>query len=242
MRSFRVLVALMGLLAGMSAALAADDRWCSGVSEDAETSAIRIGRVTGKSTRVNFISNPGDTEKTQDCPSASAECRRTAFVVPGDNVLVDAVTGDFACVSYLSPGAVESGGWLPVASLELAAAVATPGLPEWVGSWKRVEAGISLKLVNSEIQANGQATYGAADRNRVKSGAVNTGAFSGVAKAQGNMLAFGGNYDGGAPPGDIADDCNVRLRLFGRYLVAQDNRRCGGVNVSFSGVYVRTGK
>ena len=34
----------------------------------------------------------------------------------------------------------------------------------------------------------------------------------------------------------------VRLHLVGAYLLVQDNSYCGGANVRFDGVYVRTGR
>ena len=36
------------------------------------------------------------------------------------------------------------------------------------------------------------------------------------------------------------DLCQINLQLFGYYLVSTDNNKCGGVNVSFSGIYKRT--
>ncbi len=36
--------------------------------------------------------------------------------------------------------------------------------------------------------------------------------------------------------------CQVRLSLVGPLLVVSDNRKCGGANVSFDGVYVRQGR
>ncbi len=37
-------------------------------------------------------------------------------------------------------------------------------------------------------------------------------------------------------------DCKVAFVLLDKYLVATDNNQCGGVNVSFSGVYSRSNK
>ena len=43
-----------------------------------------------------------------------------------------------------------------------------------------------------------------------------------------------------APAEDAASEaCAAKLELVGRYLVVEDNGRCGGVNVSFNGLYVR---
>jgi hypothetical protein len=37
-------------------------------------------------------------------------------------------------------------------------------------------------------------------------------------------------------------DCRVRMRRLGSFLLVEDNRRCGGINVSFSGIYQRSGR
>ena len=58
----------------------------------------------------------------------------------------------------------------------------------------------------------------------------------------GGLLAVG--YDPerpGFPPAEDAasEICAAKLELYDRYLIVEDNGRCGGVNVSFNGVYVR---
>ena len=58
-----------------------------------------------------------------------------------------------------------------------------------------------------------------------------------------NHLAFG--YDSARfalpSPEAAKDACAARLSLYGRYLFVEDNGGCGGMNVSFAGVYVRAG-
>jgi hypothetical protein len=78
----------------------------------------------------------------------------------------------------------------------------------------------------------------------VRRGAVNIGELEGKARPRDATLALGQGYDGVKPPGERQDlvECAARLRLFGRYLVVEDNMQCGGANVSFTGVYVRSGK
>jgi hypothetical protein len=71
-----------------------------------------------------------------------------------------------------------------------------------------------------------------------RSGAVNTGEISGGGEPRDGALAIG-YANGSAPPPPGGPDCAARLRLLGRYLVVEDNGACGGMNVSFSGIYVR---
>lgn len=40
--------------------------------------------------------------------------------------------------------------------------------------------------------------------------------------------------------GDMAD-CAIAMIALGPYLVVEDNRNCGGANVSFTGIYQRGG-
>jgi hypothetical protein len=78
---------------------------------------------------------------------------------------------------------------------------------------------------------------------RVRRGAVNTGELAGSGKPRGQALAIGYDPDrSGFPPADdAAADCAAQLQLFGRYLMVRDNNKCGGMNVSFTGLYVRAG-
>ena len=233
------------ILAGLSAAsaLAADAGICSGVDESGDSAAFRVGRVVAAGPRVNFVASAGDGANTKACPSTNAVCRRNGFVVPGDGVLVDRVEGAYACATFVSPRGVATGGWLPAAALDLKPAPA-PKPVDWAGSWKRVEADIVLRVAGADIVAKGDATYGSLDPQRVKRGGVNIGEFAGRARPRGNMLATGEGYDGSKAPAEVekADDCLVRMRLAGAWLVVEDNRRCGGNNVSFTGVYTRAVK
>jgi hypothetical protein len=223
---------------GAVSAQAADKRWCQGVSDYASDETLRLARIITKAKRVNFVSNPGDTAKTAECPSMSAHCQNRAFLVPGDQVLVDEIEGDFACVSFVSARGSETGGWVPKDAVE-AAPPASPRLQDWAGAWTRTEASIKLELKSGKIDAAGDASWGSRDPVRVRNGAVHIGGFAGSAVPQGNRLAYGEGYDGKGAPDRDNFECQVLLRLFGRYLLVDDNSHCGGANVSFSGVYVR---
>jgi hypothetical protein len=92
------------------------------------------------------------------------------------------------------------------------------------------------------VRVSGIATWGGGDPQRVKRGAVNTGELEGTFKPQDQVLAIG--YDPGQtdfPPAENAapEICAAKLELYGRYLIVEDNGRCGGLNVSFNGLYIR---
>jgi hypothetical protein len=59
---------------------------------------------------------------------------------------------------------------------------------------------------------------------------VHTGEFAGEAASVGNHLHF---MEGSA------DSCTVDLTLYGEFILAVDNDRCGGMNVRFSGTWKR---
>jgi hypothetical protein len=71
---------------------------------------------------------------------------------------------------------------------------------------------------------------------------ANTGELTGSGKPRGQVLAIGYDPDRSAfPPSEheAPDICAAQLELHGRYLMVEDNGRCGGLNVSFTGLYVR---
>jgi hypothetical protein len=76
----------------------------------------------------------------------------------------------------------------------------------------------------------------------VKRGGVNVGDFEVEVPIADGVVAFAMDDDGTTKPfdfkrGDNDDICRIKLWRLGPYLVAADNVRCGGMNVSFTGVY-----
>jgi hypothetical protein len=219
---------------------------CSGPVQHRASSPVVLMRVVAPEARVHFIED--HTPARRECPAEGAACRRKGFVVPGDEVLAAPVRGRFACVSYISPHArrvkaqfPETSGFLPAASLQPVAAAA-PKPADWFGTWSRhAEAEIRISEEGSaRLRIEGSATWGALDPGRVKRGAVNSGELEGEAAPRGNALAIGEGYADPAQPFKPDHyECQARLRLFGRYLVVEDNGACGGMNVSFTGIYVR---
>jgi hypothetical protein len=236
------------LIAGVvSPSFAADELNCDGIDEAADSSSFKVARVRAGSARVNFVNGPrsfsgtpAENDKRKSCPSVSAVCRDKSYVVPGNFVLTREDARGFVCATYVSPRGNATSGWLPTSSLEPLAPPSEPKLADWTGAWKRTEADISIKAKDGKLSAEGSATWGGSDPYRVKNGGVHDGGFDGVAVPRGNVLAIGEGYDGVESPKETPKyDCHVRLRLYGRYLVVEDNKSCGGANVSFTGVYSR---
>src|SRR5262245_11163101 len=93
-----------------------------------------------------------------------------------------------------------------------------------------------------DVEVSGHAIWGSYDRQRVKWGAIHVGELNGKGRPRGRTLAIGYDPDrSGFPPArdEARDDCAAKLQLYGRYLVVEDDGTCGGLNVSFIGIYVR---
>ena len=94
---------------------------------------------------------------------------------------------------------------------------------------KRVEADIAIEQGKDGLKASGEATFGSLDPERVKRGAVNLGSFSGplaLKDGQGRIV-----------DDDFVSGCNLKLARSGDFLFVRDNNVCGGMNVTFSGLY-----
>jgi hypothetical protein len=181
------------------------------------------------------------------CPSAEEKCQEKAFVTPGDAVVVGVASGAFVCATFTAPNqkAVSTNGWLPRAALVDAPTVDEPSVADWSGEWRSgEEKQISIVAAGPSLAVRGEATYGASDAGRAERGAVNMGQIAAKVAPVGREASFAQGDGGETMPVDAArksdaDVCRVRMWRFGDYLVASDNAACGGMNVTFAGVYRR---
>ncbi len=229
---------------------AAKDALCFGVpvlNADA-TMVPRLQVVASGADRVPFLKG---SDGAANCPDASPACAGRAFVVAGDPVIVTGQDGDFSCATFTGAGAkmASTSGWLPHARLkDAAAADPVNAATAWAGSWRSGdEKQITIRSASGgRIAVSGDATYGADDPGRVQRGAVNSGQISATVPVSNGAAAFAMDDDGATKPFDAklpndSDVCRVKLWRLGSYLVAADNVRCGGMNVTFTGVYRRSG-
>lgn len=224
----------------------ADDGICGGPLRIGEQVPLSLMRVKADApARLHFVQ---DSSQKKGCPASGEACQRRGFVVPGDEVVAGPIRGDFVCVTYIAPNPkrvkgkfTETDGFLPKSAL-VAVEQGAPAITQWPGTWLRsTEADIVITREGADrLKIFGEATFGAQDPERIKRGAVNMGEMSETAKPIGNRLAFGEGYTDPAKPfPDMGGECLARLTLLGRYLVAEDNLGCGGMNVTFNGVYAR---
>lgn len=218
-----VLLALVCACAAAAAQEAGGDpaNWCRNGAFAREAGELRTARVTGKKNeRAHFY---GEDE---GCPGPAAKCRQKAYVIPGDEVVVSRAFGDWLCAWHQPARGPETVGWLAAGRLAVAEPAAAP-LASWLGEWEFYDNALRLSRAQTAgaLRVEGDATWVGANP-----GNVHVGEVEGEAAPAGGVLRVGG---------DDEQDCRLTLRLVGAYLVASDNKRCGGLNVTFDGVYRR---
>lgn len=221
------------LVASASQAVAAPS--CVGDGNLKPDSPISVATVAGQG-RVPFVK---DASQDPACPSTAAACREAAYLVSGNVVVVGAALGDYACATYVGAKGATRTGWLPQSAL--AASTAPVGLDDWAGTWTNdAEASIVTRRKSEVVALEGSATYGTLDPDRVRRGAINSGEFSADVRPRGAMVGFT-QGDNGALPYESGDEfaCRVRMKIAPPFLIVEDNGACGGMNVSFTGLYRR---
>ena len=188
--------------------------------------SLELWRVAGRRP-IPFIAGG---EAGADCPGPGPVCTLSGQAPPNAPVVVTGRAGPYACAAFVGPAPAlhVARGWLPLAGL---ARVVRGKSIRWVGEW-RAEAAQSIAIRarrRSSLSVYGIASWGADDPARVAAGQVNSGELIARGSPRGDRL-------------DLADgDCTARMWRLGPYLVVADNGRCGGMNVSFTGVY-RSGR
>ena len=139
-----------------------------------------------------------------------------------DPVVVTRVEGDWTC-GYLVGRKGSGQGWVRSRDIRLVDSDPNPPLTAWSGTWVQAENRIRIQSSNSpgKLAVHGEAYWHGLGEN------VHLGEFSGDAIPAGNHL-------------HVEDDsCEIDLALMGKYILANDNNSCGGLNVRFWGVWRR---
>jgi hypothetical protein len=216
---------------------------CEDWNEDTPNQ-VAVARIATTQPRLHFIA--ARNKRMPACPSLGSTCKLKAFLLPGDEVLVNVTEqGPYVCATYKTQSGVMTRGLLPRLALQVASPAEIPA-QQWEGKWRRdSEAEIVIKSRNDEVEISGEASFGNRNPERRKRGQINTGELNGTGKPRGQVLAIGYDPERSAfPPSEdeAPDICAAQLELLGRYLLVEDNLRCGGLNVTFTGVYVRVTK
>ena len=220
---FLTLAVLSSVLLAGAACAADDDLICRNGTFPIDEKAIGVARVDGAA-HLNFL------EDTGGCPNEEARCRQRAYVVGGDQLLTGRGHGPYVC-AFFANRVGGNAGWVPQSRLTALPVDIAPTLSAWVGHWANGDDTINLTAKAGALVADGQAYWPSAHPTLAeRPGGPNLGDLSGAARPKGNRVVF-------ADPDPTS--CAATLTLVGGLLVVADNNACGGMNVSFSGVYRR---
>lgn len=195
------------------------DNWCRNGAFTDDAAPFRTGTVGGaRGERTYFYSDDAD------CPGGSdAKCRRKAYLVAGDEVIVTRRFDRFICAWFQPAKGSETVGWLPADRLALRDVDRNPPLALWMGEWEFYDNSVSIRRGSraGRLKLEGQAFWRGLGDN------IHVGEIGGEAAPRAGEIT-------------LEDDiCRVSLRLVGRFLVVNDNNHCGGHNVTFDGIYRR---
>jgi len=169
----------------------------------------------------------------------STGAAQAAYLVPGDEVVVLARSGDLSCAVYVSRKFDETIGWLKSSVL-----VEVKPSKAWKGTFQRDQLGseaVLKPLKDGRVDVSVSA-YWAMSLEAARNGGINEGGLGGEVKPVNGVIHID------AVPAEN-NNCEADLRLMGsRYLLIEDNRdrlgddilTCAGHNVTFTGLYVRT--
>ena len=226
MNEVRAMPAAMMLL-GLCITGARAEETCSG-TYGFDEEGYTLGKVKANVKRSYFQGDDG-------VPSKS-------YVVRGDAVMVTNRKPDAVCAVYVSRKGDETSGWLNLVDIDM---LAVPDMKPraWIGKWTAGErANLEISAAKKGwLSVSGEALWGGSTAD-IENGNVNTGGVDGDAPVENGVLSFAVNMDGTSKTFAEAGEyeCAIRLRPLGSsYLLAEDNKNCGGHNVSFTGLYAR---
>lgn len=161
-----------------------------------------------------------------DCKETEPGCviREKNYLVPGDQVLLSQVhpeNKNWVCALYGKSAKRVSYGWLRGENLTKAGPTKLVSLNQLVGKWQAVH---QTSFSSGTIVVSGKAGEEWKGSFFYKG---NAGEFTAKGELRDNQVII------------KEADCNVSFRLIVGYLVASDNKKCGGFNVTFDGAYVR---
>lgn len=216
-RSFGLFLFALSSAAG---AVTTDDGSCRNGSFPVQNESFGLATIGGQG-RAYFL---GDMD---GCPNAEARCRERTYVIPGNRVVTGRTSGAYVCVYYPSRGG-GTAGWMEATRLVPVAVAANPPRAAWLGDWSE-EGNPRLTFLarGNGLSVEGEAYWPSPNPSpRDYPGGPNVGNVGETLEVSDNRAR--------------APECNLSFTLLGELLVAADpDMQCGGMNVSFSGVYRR---
>lgn len=196
------------------------ENWCRNGAFPRDSTEFSLATIKAKKgARVYFY------DDAEDCPNGK-NCRKKAYLISGNEVVVSRKFGDWACSWYQPKKGAETVGWISLKNLAFTEMV--QGIESYAGKWSHYDNSIEIKKTTSQkiFAVTGNAFWKGLGDN------IHIGELDGKAVWNEKFLAYGE---------DDKDQyaCKVKFHLIGNYLIVSDNLNCGGVNVTFSGVYQR---
>ncbi|MGM3175119.1 hypothetical protein [Dickeya lacustris] len=168
-----------------------------------------------------------DDDTDKGCPANQALCQQKAYLIEGDSVLVAQERDGWSCVWYQGKKSTFVG-WLQSGLVEKQA-TAAPVFRDWLGTWRNGENVITLAQGNNgTLRIKGRA-YWRGGMSSSGEEIVHMGSLSQTARPASDKLEWG------TPAKEF--ECAGVMRITSGHLIVADNNECGGMNVSFSGVY-----
>jgi hypothetical protein len=150
-----------------------------------------------------------------------------APVVQGTPVQIYQQQGAWTC-GYVSGHDGAGPAWIRTDALSIVHYSDHPSLSAWTGSWVGGEDHVTIRLADKPgaLHLTGSAVWQGGHTSHL-------GGTKGMATPTANHLHF---VESG--PGS----CTIDLTLLGRYILADDNQACGGLNARFQGIWKRVGR
>ncbi|MCQ8241573.1 hypothetical protein [Rhizosaccharibacter radicis] len=210
-------------------ALASGHRFCGGLHTQNETGdlpSISLARA---------IKPHSIFKVSPECGYDNCGLSDKPHVVAGDLVIVvgppveEAGSKVYVCGTHISRTIRDRSnvdfGWLLATDLRRQELPEVP-LRLWSGRWHSRSSDIWLWADGDRLKAKGDSVWKGS-----LSLSPHFGEFTAEAKSVRNVITF--------ETSDDAHSCKVRMVYTGKEVAVIDNDRCGGYNVSFSGVYTR---
>ena len=225
-----ILFSALLLISGLSPAEAQED--CN-IAYDFDPGVLQIGTIKSKIKKSHFEPGLG--------------VGAGAYVVAGDEVVVGNQTSTFICALYVDRRGETTQGWLKAGDVSVKR-IGPIAPAQWLGKWTAGE-WHNIEIKKSKmlgwIDFIGTAAW-ANSAEAAANGGLHEGTIGADAPILGGIVGYTANnldFDKYFPYDEKAADdgnCAARLKLLSRrYLMVEDNRLCGGANVSSSGFYVR---
>jgi hypothetical protein len=202
------------------------ENWCREGFFTRDNDEFGTARVKGSQNGKAYFYSDDE----EDCPAAE-RCRRNSYLVGRDEVVVNGRSfNGFACVWYSPLSGRPTVGWVRERDLVVSPKLSDVTMRTWLGEWVYGDNGIEFteNKLSGYLNVTGNATWKGIKDN------VHVGEIDGRYKPTNGWIDYS--------DGDAEHDCRMRMRLIGDYLIVADNLKCGGVNVTFSGVYTKRKK